>query len=95
MSPARSEEALDLLTKSEFKDGLVAGVPPGVTVAHKFGERGAEGERMRQLHDCGIVYCPRSPYVLCVMTRGEDFQQLIGTTEDISRLVYGEICGDQ
>ena len=32
-----SEKLLALLSQSEYKDGLVAGVPDGVVVAHKFG----------------------------------------------------------
>ncbi len=70
---ASSEEALRLMTQSSFRDGLVAGVPPGVEVAHKFGERHEmDGGRIaaHQLHDCGVVYHPRRPYLLCVMTRG-------------------------
>ncbi len=47
LSPQLSERALGLLTESYFKDGLVAGVPSGVVVAHKFGEREFEGESSR------------------------------------------------
>ncbi len=77
LSPQLSERALGLLTESDFKDGLVAGVPSGVVVAHKFGEREFEGQTSRaQLHDCGIVYVPGKPYLLCVMTRGSNVQVL-------------------
>jgi len=27
-----------------------------------------------QLHDCGIVYYPETPYLLCVMTKGWNFE---------------------
>jgi len=93
LSPAMSEQALEWLATSEFTDGLVAGVPAGVVVAHKFGERSAAGAWTTQLHDCGIVYCPQRPYLLCVMTRGDQVDALSGTIRDISRLVYGGICG--
>ncbi len=85
-----SEKALELLAASEFKDGLVAGVRPGLVVAHKFGERTLE-HGIRELNDCGIVYAPETPYILCVMTRGSDFLDLAGVIRDLSALVDHEI----
>jgi len=87
-----SEKALEYLTKVEFKRGLAAGVPSQVVVAHKFGERALKGADMTQFHDCGIVYCPGRPYVLCIMTSDHDVDELIKTTEQISRLVYQDVC---
>ncbi len=86
-----SEKALDYLAASEFKQGLPSGVPPDVTVAHKFGERAFTGDSVKQLHDCGIVYYKPLPYVLCVMTRGENFQNLTGVIRDASKLIYTEV----
>ncbi len=91
LSVAMSERALELLARSEFRDGLVAGVPPGVAVANKFGEREENG--VVQLHDCGIIYAPERPYVLCVMTEGARFADLVSVIADVSRLVAGEIAG--
>ncbi|MFZ2024703.1 MAG: serine hydrolase [Microgenomates group bacterium] len=90
-----SEKALGLLLKSEFKDGLVAGVPSGTLVAHKFGERIWEDTKEHQMHDCGIVYFPNNPYLLCVMTRGNDFSSLSSVIRDISKLVYDEIAAQR
>lgn len=91
-----SERALRWLAESSFKDGLVAGVPPGTVVAHKFGERALDGADAsvgtRQFHDCGIVYYPKNPYLLCVMTRGEDFAPLIETVRTVSSRVYAEVA---
>lgn len=89
LSREMSERALRYLAASEFPHGLRAGVPAGTTVAHKFGEH--YGQDVRQLHDCGIVYHPRSPYVLCVMTKGGDFAKMAGVIADVSRLVYGRV----
>lgn len=85
-----SELALDLLARTEFADGLAAPLPRDVPIAHKHGERGLEnGEK--QLHDCGIVYYPEHPYILCVMTRGRDWDALARTIQDLSELVYGDV----
>jgi beta-lactamase class A len=83
-----SEEVLKLLSKTEFKAGIVAGVPSDVVVAHKFGERSFEDSNIVQLHDCGIVYVPNHPYLFCVMTRGTDFTNLAEVIADLSHLAY-------
>ena len=85
-----SEMALAFLAKTDFNDGIVAGVPAGIPVAHKFGERQTEDEHLKQLHDCGIVYYPKNPYLLCVMTRGRDFDKLSGIIGQISKMFYEE-----
>jgi beta-lactamase class A len=84
--------ALGLLAASEFRAGLVAGVPPGVPVAHKFGEKSDAATGTAQLHDCGIVYYPGNPYLLCVMSRGPDFEALDDLIVGVSRLVYQEVA---
>lgn len=84
-----SNASLDLLARVEFRRGLPAGVPQDVVVAHKFGEREVEGQK--QFHDCGIVYYPQHPYLLCVMSRGNNYEDLISTIQDISSIVYTEV----
>ena len=91
-----SDMALKLLAKTSFVDGLVAGVPSDVFVAHKFGERtihiNETGEVvLRELHDCGIVYYPQKPYILCVMTQGMDFAKLKSAISQISSLTYQSV----
>ena len=89
-SPDMSELALDLMTKSTYSNGLVSGVPNNFRIAHKFGELGLpSGEK--QLHDCGIIYFPKNPYLLCVMTKGTDSQKLTRIIQEISTMVYKEI----
>ena len=82
-----SEYALELMSQSAFNDGLRAGIPEEVVVSHKFGERISQtGER--QLHDCGIVYAPGKPYLVCIMTRGSDFKRLSSVIAELSKQVY-------
>jgi beta-lactamase class A len=82
-----SEEVLSMLTEASFQDGLVAGVPAGTTVAHKFGSRQTRDGK-DQLHDCGIVYATGKPYILCIMTQGKDFTKLAAFIKDVSARVY-------
>lgn len=77
-----SEQVLDLLSQTTFKQGLVDGVPASTTIAHKF------GENVGELHDCGIVYHPGNPYLLCVMTRGTDMSKLESVISGISEIAW-------
>lgn len=89
LSRSMSEKALTLLSEVEYKGGIPSGLPADVSVAHKFGER--KQDAMVQLHDCGIVYYPGRPYLLCVMSRGDDLGALEQIIQDISKVVYEEI----
>ncbi len=90
LSPESSQFALDLLTQTEFDDGIVAGVPEDIRVAHKFGIRiGTPAES--ELHDCGIVYHPSSPYVLCILTGGADTDTAATVIHEISKTVYERV----
>ncbi len=89
-----SENALEMLTETSFDEGLRAGVPAYIPVAHKFGEReavSADNKTVeREFHDCGIIYAPEKPYLLCVMTRGSSFKSLSTVVAEASTLVYKE-----
>jgi beta-lactamase class A len=94
LSRQHSEFALELLTQSYFPDGLRRHLPTDVVVASKFGFHGSEvsGQLHHELHECGIIYRPRSPYVMCVMTRTdrsspESLDQLLG---EISRIIWAQ-----
>lgn len=83
-----SEKALNLLSQTEYKQGLVAGIPNKIQVAHKFGERIYKDNNEVQLHDCGIVYLPKKPYLLCIMTRSQDLNKATQTIKSISNKVF-------
>lgn len=85
-----SEKALEILSRTKFNAGIVAGIPRGVKVSHKFGEREI-GDNVKQLHDCGIVYHPKSPYLICIMTRGSDMNRLSQAIGRISEKTYSSI----
>jgi len=86
-----SEKALEALTKTDFQSGLVKGLPPSVAAAHKFGEHSDTATQNKQLHDCGIVYYPKHPYLLCVMSKGKDFDHLDDAIAAISQVVYEQV----
>lgn len=93
LSREMSEKALGLLTQSTYSNALRSGLPNGIDVAHKFGVSGgvdAKGNPVdRQLHDCGVVYIPQHPYLLCVMTKSSsDLSTIESFISQLSRQVY-------
>lgn len=82
-----SEMILDYLADSKFKDKLAAGVPEGTDVANKIGVLPG------QLYsDCGIVYVPRRPYVLCMIS-GTDEETARQRMKQVSTIVYKFVTG--
>lgn len=94
LNEEHSELILSLLSESDFKDGLVAGIPANIKVAHKYGtyefEEAINGVTTltQQLHDCGVVYHLENPYLFCFMTKGKDEKTLFDIISHISKLVY-------
>lgn len=90
--PEYSNEILEKLGNSRFDKGIVAGVPTGIRVAHKFGEAQRLNHETNEarviLNDCGIVYRKDAPYILCVMTEGDSFERQENIIKSISEIVY-------
>jgi len=84
-----SEYALNLLTQSTYKDGILKGIDPSIKVAHKFGERKDNG--IAQLHEFGIVYLQNHPYLIGVMTKGKDLDKLREVVSSISKIAYDDM----
>jgi len=83
-----SDKALKYLTQSDFHLGIQAGIPKNTMTALKFGIRDADGKGTIQIHDCGIIYDQKKPYLLCIMTKGGQSNKLIEMIKDISKEVY-------
>ncbi len=83
-----SEKLLGLMSTSDFTQGLRAGVPKNIAVAHKFGEANDAATGEDELHDCGIVYYPKQPYLLCLSVRGKNFDKMAQGIAQISGKVY-------
>lgn len=92
-----SDKALQYLSKASFRDGIVAGTPPNVTVASRFGDFPISGNDeggpadLIQLHEIGIVFHPSRPYLLGIITRGSDFTAQTRIIRDISSFIYREV----
>ena len=89
-----SERLLGYLSKSTFNQGLTAGLPKSVLVAHKFGvyefDEKVQGKTIpvQQLHDCGVVYHATKPYIVCIMTKGKDLPSLYNVIAGVSKRIY-------
>lgn len=83
-----SEKALFILSQTTYKNGLAKSIPKDITIAHKFGERRYIETEKKQLHDCGIVYLPQKPYLVCIMSKGSDFNKLSKFIQDSSHIIY-------
>jgi beta-lactamase class A len=94
LDPEFSEKAMELLTRSDFSEGIQTGIPNHIPLAEKYGDSNivsSAGVQMgKELHNCGIVFYPNHPYLLCVMTKGKDIQSLENVIATISRVVYQE-----
>ncbi len=83
-----SEKALKLLSEVDYKNGLTMSIPANIKIAHKFGSYASfEDKKVTsvELHDCGIIYQPERPYVICIMTQGKDYDSLTNVIVQISK----------
>lgn len=77
-----SAAMVDILARQHFTEGIPAGLPAGIRVAHK------TGSITRIRHDGGIVYASR-PYVLVVLTRGlDDGDEADALIAAVARIVH-------
>lgn len=89
-----SEMALKILSETDFPEGMRAGVPQTRAIAQKFGEVRMVDENGtlvgKQINNCGIVYYPDHPYILCVMTKGvgDNIPMLEGVISTVSKTIY-------
>ncbi len=78
-----SQEMLDRLSHSAETDRLTKQLPASVKVSHKNGVYNTAWAES----DCGIVYVPRRPYVICAMV-GLPEDEADRFIADVSKTVY-------
>jgi len=79
-----SQLTLSMMAETDYNSMLPSGVPSSVKVAHKIGFYPDGGS----YHDCGIVYAPDKPYILCVMSRDSTMAEANSAIAGISSIVY-------
>jgi len=89
LSIPASEFALEMLSNSDFKEGLMKQLPANTKVAHKFGESGYGSTY--ELHESGIVYIGDNSYIITIMTKGTDLKKQATAISDISAKVYNTL----
>ena len=92
LSIKNSEFAINLLRESDFKEGIIAGIPQSVKVAHKFGEK--FDNETHQLHETAIVYSDKTTYLITVMTKGNDVHNLASLIKYISKTAYESLSAN-
>lgn len=91
LSTKDSEYCAELLSHTDFADGLIQGLPKNLKVAHKFGEAGDPTNN--HFSESGIVYIQNAPYLLTVMTKGREMKALPAVVSRISNNVYNMMNG--
>lgn len=86
LQKSSSQEILNYLSKTKFPDKLEAGVPQSVTVAHKIGDYN-DDKGNEAFMDCGIVYVPQRPYILCMLSLTDE-QTARARMQEASKTVY-------
>jgi beta-lactamase class A len=77
-----SRQMIEILERQTFHEGIPAGLPSGMRVAHK------TGEITKIHHDAALVYAPR-PFALVILVRGiADAKQSAALIADITRELY-------
>lgn len=86
-----SQYLLDLLARTKFRQEIPRSIPDSIKISHKIGEgTRASKPEIKQItyNDCGIVYYPQRPYVICVMTEGFDLKDSSDLIAAVSDRVY-------
>ncbi|MEI6815869.1 MAG: serine hydrolase [Bacteroidota bacterium] len=84
-----AEYAMEVLTHSNYKDGIMKQLDTGVVVAHHFSL--TKTAKNLQLHEFGIVYCNNHPYLLGIMTKGANEVELSQIISTISKMIFDEM----
>lgn len=87
LNPAHSNEVLDILSRTKFTSQIPSGVGDSVKVAHKVGEYEIGTTQTITHSDCGIIYIPQRPYILCLMTK-LDRPEADKHMSELSRIIY-------
>lgn len=93
LSDEFSSKAMDLLVQTESDIGFSVTLPKNLPVANREGIRTfTEGNRkMYEIYDCGVVFYPGHPYLLCGAAQSDNRDKLRGFFKSLGELVYKEV----
>lgn len=87
-----SEKALELMSHADFRRGIASGIPAGIKMSSKFGEYAdSKNPTINQLHEFGIVYHPKGPYILGILTKGSNIENSLDFMKAVSKTVYESV----
>lgn len=73
LSEEDSNYILEILTRTSFNDKIPAGVKDkNIKVAHKIGVFSRLDASEKLFSDCGIIYIPERPYIVCAFVQSSD-----------------------
>ncbi len=73
LSEENSNYILGVLTNTAFNDKIPAGVlDKNIKIAHKIGVFSRPDSESKLFSDCGIIYIPERPYILCIFVQESD-----------------------
>lgn len=88
-----SEKALRLLVLADNSVGIAAALPNDLGTANRYGGRSYvnHGVKYFEMYDCGIIYHPGHPYLLCSVVRGPNIAYLKTFLKELGARVYTEM----
>jgi len=87
LSKESSNYILSLLATKTPRDKITLGVPSKIKIANK---TGILAEALYQ--DCGIIYVPKRPYLLCLISRSDE-KGATRRMKEISAIIYDYVSG--
>lgn len=91
LRPDLAQRALEILCSSRYMQGFRKNIPSNTPIAHKFGiryPREDHPEDFTQLHETGIIYLNKRPFILSVMTKGNGIPEQRKVIQEISGTLY-------
>ena len=87
-----SERALEILIQGDNTIGLGANLPKSVPFANRWGVRTIrnDGKSQVELYDCGIIFFPHHPYLMCATAIGGGLAPVQDFLKELGELVYNE-----
>lgn len=93
LNSERAEYALSLLKLTGSRTGIAAGAPANVNVVCRRDE--TQNEHSIELHECGLFYLGGTPYMLTVLSRGNDLNAQRDLEQRLSTMAYAFMAKGQ